>query len=120
MAADPTRTVNARLVFPATGKQQTLARVRVTLEDVSQADRAAVTVGSIDQPDVVIPADGLVLDLPVSPTVAADPRRRYVVRAHGSVAGADTFRAGDFLTTTALPVELARSETVEVPLHAIS
>ena len=107
-------TARARLEFPATGAEHRLAAVRVRVEDVSRADASARVVGESELDDVVVPADGLSLEVDVE---YPEPRdgAALTVRAHGSVDGEDTFAAGDFLSTVSTPP----APTVDLALRPI-
>jgi uncharacterized lipoprotein YbaY len=107
-------TAHARLEFPATGRERRLAAVRVRVEDVSRADAAARVVGQSELSDVVVPPEGLSLEVDVE-YPAPKAGTTLTVRAHGSVDGEDAFAKGDFLSTVSTPA----APRVAIPLRAI-
>lgn len=91
--------ISATLRFPPCGEPRSIARVRVTIRDVSEPDGPAATVAQLDLPSVQVPATGL--DLPVTLRAELpDPSRSYALRAHADADGSGSVAAGDFVSTT--------------------
>jgi uncharacterized lipoprotein YbaY len=111
--------ISATLRFPPLGQPLDVARVRVTVRDITELDGPARTVAQLDLPAVHVPPDGV--DVPF--TVAADladPARTYALRAHADVTGSGSVTAGDLVTTTAHPVAANNQQPLLLPLVRIA
>jgi uncharacterized lipoprotein YbaY len=111
------RVTGAVRLPPADGAYA-IARVRVSVRDVTEADGPAPTVASVELPAVQVPAAGM--DLPFTLDVPVDPRRTYTVRAHGDRDGSGSVESGDFVSTVAQVINPAVPPShLVVPLQPV-
>lgn len=103
--------------LPPAGGPYAVARVRISIRDVTEADAPAATVASVDLPAVQVPAAGL--DLPFTLDVPLDPRRTYAVRCHADRDGTGTVNLGDLVSTTVHVVSPVAPSHVVVPLQPV-
>lgn len=76
-----------------------VARVHLTVRDVSDADGPARTVGQLDLPAVQVPSAGLELPFTLHAELPG-PARTYALRAHADVDGSGSVAPGDLVTTS--------------------
>lgn len=107
--------ISGTLRFPPPGEPLIVARVSITVRDVTELDGPARTLARLDLPAVHVPATGL--DLPFTVDVELpDPARTYALRAHADIDGSGSVNAGDLVTTTTHVVR-ARSLPMVLPLE---
>lgn len=103
-------------VDPPTGAP--LPDVVVAVDDVSRADAPARRVAATRLRDVVVPPEGLVVDVTVPE--ALPPARRFTVRARaGTDADARTFAPGDLLSA-GVAVDLDGTDDVPLALRPLA
>ncbi|MFN2497250.1 MAG: YbaY family lipoprotein [Pseudonocardiaceae bacterium] len=91
--------ISGTLRFPPRGEPLDVARVSVTVRDITELDGPARTVAQLDLPAVHVPPDGVDVPFTVDADLA-DPARTFALRAHADVTGSGSVTAGDLVTTT--------------------
>ncbi|AEE46113.1 hypothetical protein [Cellulomonas fimi] len=106
-------------VHPPTG--DALPDVVVAVDDVTRADAPARRVAATRLRDVVVPGEGIVVQVTVPAGAGAAVRgRRYTVRARaGADADAGTFAPADLLST-GVPVTLDGTDDVTLELRPLT
>lgn len=110
--------ISGTLRFPPREEPLTVARVHITVRDVSELDGPARTVAQLDLPGVQIPAAGLELPFTMHADLP-DPARTYALRAHADADGSGAVKPGDLVTTSVHVVGPSARPTV-LPLEPVT
>jgi Type III secretion system lipoprotein chaperone (YscW) len=109
--------VTGILRLPPSDGPYRVARVRVSVRDVTELDGPAETIAERELPGTDVPESGA--ELPFELDVELDPRRTYAVRAHASRGGSPSVESGDLVSTTAHVIGPMYQEGLVVPLHVV-
>lgn len=110
--------IRGTLRIPGRGAPLEIARIRITVRDITEFDAPARTVAQLDLPAVHLPADGA--DVPFTmDTAPVDPTRVYALRAHADVDGSGSVTVGDLVTTTAHLVHPDHRRPLLLPLDPV-
>jgi hypothetical protein len=92
-------------------------RVRVSIRDVTELGRPAITVAEQVLPGTDVPESGT--DVPFELEADLDLRRTYAVRAHASRGGSTSVETGDYVSTSTHLVEPSYHDALVVPLEVV-
>jgi putative lipoprotein len=110
--------ITGALRFPPSNEPLRVARVEVTVRDITELDGPAPTVARVELPGLEVPREGS--NVPVAIEAELDSNRTYAIRAHADVSGSGVVEVGDLVTTEAHVVRPAGDRTLVLPLHPVA